>query len=156
MTFDPEHCAQQRANLSNLIGYLQTIAQDVQPPQEPLSMAEFKDVDPESLSMWNQALDMLKQIARDKSTSNADLARARVVLQQGQLVSEANYMDPTPSSSSASPPIHEKEVSEATVSSSTSVLHSSAALELGHTDEGGMVPFFKSAAVVSPPLEVSG
>ncbi|CDH51117.1 histidine kinase [Lichtheimia corymbifera JMRC:FSU:9682] len=153
MTFDLERCAQQRANLANLIGYLQTIAQDVQPPQEPLNMAEFKDVDLESLSMWNQALDILKQIARDKSTSNADLARARVVIQQGQLVSEANYMDPTPSSSSASPPINEKEVSEATVSSSTSVLHSSSALELQHTDEGGMVPFFKSAAVVSPPLE---
>lgn len=151
MTFDLDRFAQQRANLSNIISYLQTIVNDAHPSQESFNTTEFEDADPESLLMWNQAYNLLKQIARDKSTSQADLVRARVVLQQGQLVSEANYLDPVPSSSSSTPA---KEISEASASSSSSVLQSST-LDLQHTDEGGMVPFFKSAAVVSPPLEVS-
>lgn len=152
MTFDLERFAQQRANLSNIISYLQTIVNDAQPSQGSPNTTDFEDADPESLMMWNQAYDLLKQVARDKSTSQADLVRARVVLQQGQLVSEANYLDPVPSSSSSSTPA--KEISEASASSSSSVLQSST-FDLQHTDEGGMVPFFKSAAVVSPPLEVS-
>ena len=149
MTFDLERCAQQQANLSTLIDYLQTIVHSAQPPQEPLNPTEFKDVDPESLAMWNKVFDFLKQIARDKSSTSADLVRARVVLQQGQLVSEANYLDSAPLSSSTPA----KEISETSVSSSSSG-HQPSALEIQHTDEGGMVPFFKSAAVVSPPLEV--